>query len=198
MSVLPVAEALQQLENDGLVESRPRIGTRVKVPSPQDIRGHYVLREALESQAARLCAEKASPSERRELVKMALALDEQFSRCSKANPDQDGLAELLFSAHKAHMRFHLRVAECAGCPVLFDMIEKNHVLIFNWLYDEAAHRSRKLPQVWHQQLATALVRNDPEIADAAMRKHVRYGMEEVLGELQGFESGQWAVKRHPR
>jgi DNA-binding GntR family transcriptional regulator len=52
MSLLPVAEALQALENDGLVESRR--GTRVCVPTADQIRERYEIRGALESQAARL------------------------------------------------------------------------------------------------------------------------------------------------
>src|SRR4029453_12614444 len=45
MSVLPVTEALRRLEADGLVESRPRAGTRVRVPAATDIRELYELRE---------------------------------------------------------------------------------------------------------------------------------------------------------
>src|SRR5215831_3384105 len=59
MSLLPVAEALQSLERDGLIESRPRVGTRVCLPGPDEIRERYEIREALESQAARRYAEKA-------------------------------------------------------------------------------------------------------------------------------------------
>ena len=47
MSLVPVAQALQRLETEGLVESLPRVGTRVRVPKPEDVRGHYMLREAL-------------------------------------------------------------------------------------------------------------------------------------------------------
>jgi DNA-binding GntR family transcriptional regulator len=49
MSVLPVSDALRKLEEDGLVESRARAGTRVRVPSETDVRELYELREALES-----------------------------------------------------------------------------------------------------------------------------------------------------
>ena len=58
MSLLPVSEALQALESDGLVESRPRVGTRVCFPTVEEIRERYQVREALESQAARLYAER--------------------------------------------------------------------------------------------------------------------------------------------
>src|SRR5262245_8859390 len=60
VSLLPVSEAFQRLEFEGLLESRARAGTRVKVPTEQDVRGHYVIREALEVESARLCAEAAT------------------------------------------------------------------------------------------------------------------------------------------
>src|SRR5678815_2284931 len=42
MSFLPVSEALLRLEIEGLLESRPRAGTRVRIPSPEDVKGHYL------------------------------------------------------------------------------------------------------------------------------------------------------------
>jgi DNA-binding GntR family transcriptional regulator len=67
MSFLPVSIALLRLEFEGLLESRPRAGTRVRIPSPDDVRGHYVVREALEVEAAKLFAQVATPRERAEL-----------------------------------------------------------------------------------------------------------------------------------
>src|ERR1700681_1572491 len=61
MSFLPVSEALLRLEVEGLLESRPRAGTRVRIPTAEDVAGHYVVREALEMQAARLFTERARP-----------------------------------------------------------------------------------------------------------------------------------------
>src|SRR6266849_620404 len=75
MSFLPVSEALLRLEFEGLLESRPRAGTRVRIPARQDVRGHYVVREALEVQSARLFAEMATPPERSELMKLAARVD---------------------------------------------------------------------------------------------------------------------------
>ena len=51
-SPLPVASAFQRLEFEGLLESRPRAGTRVRTLSLDDVRGHFVVREALETQVA--------------------------------------------------------------------------------------------------------------------------------------------------
>src|SRR6202049_5205071 len=59
MSFLPVSEAFLRLEFEGLLESRPRAGTRVRIPSHEDVRGHYLVREALKVEAARLFTEMA-------------------------------------------------------------------------------------------------------------------------------------------
>src|SRR5438874_9364453 len=75
MSFLPVSEALLRLEVEGLLESRPRAGTRVRIPSRDDVVGHFTVREALEAQAAMLFSLAATPAERRELCKLAARVD---------------------------------------------------------------------------------------------------------------------------
>jgi DNA-binding GntR family transcriptional regulator len=180
MSLLPVSEALQRLENDGLVESRPRVGTRVRIPTPQDIRECHVVREALESQSARLFAEKASSQERRELLGMAEQTDVLFNRCGSGETDP----EFLFAVHNFHFQLHMRIAECTGCRALRETIEKQHVLVFNWLYDMAA-RCPPLPPRFHRDLLEVLTGADPEAADAVMRRHIRYGLDNIL---QGIQS----------
>jgi DNA-binding GntR family transcriptional regulator len=175
MSLLPVAEALQRLEAEGLVESRPRIGTRICQPSAQDIRERYEIREALESQAARLFAEKASPRERRELKAMAVRMDELFNECFKGRTDP----ESLYAIHDFHAQLHFRIAEFAGCRLLAQALERNHVMLFNWLYDVAAERPA-LPPSFHVDLVNAICEGDAEAADRAMRHHVRYGLQRVL------------------
>jgi DNA-binding transcriptional regulator YhcF (GntR family) len=85
MSFLPVSEALLRLEFEGLLESRPRAGTRVRIPSPDDVRGHYLVRETLETQAAKLFSTVASRAERTGLQKMAVRLD-ALSRQANRGP----------------------------------------------------------------------------------------------------------------
>jgi DNA-binding GntR family transcriptional regulator len=175
VSFLPVSEALQRLEHEGLVESMPRVGTRVKVPTLQDIRGNYVIREALESQSARLYAEKASADERREMARLAKSIDE-------AQPD-NGVD--LFDFFSLHDRFHHRIAECAGCPNLCVALEKTNTLIHTWQY-AALSDYREMPAHYHQDLIATLNGGDPEAADRAMRAHVRHGMDEVLRRMSDY------------
>jgi len=181
ISIVPVGDALQRLENDGLVESRPRVGTRVRIPTPKAIRGHYILREALESQAARIFAEKASPNEREEMKQLASQLDDYYALLATT----EGTNELSFQIHTLHMRFHMRIAECTGCDELCQAVEKNQVLVFNWLYDTSLGNQQP-PPGWHLELTEALVSGDPEIADAAMRRHTRYRMEEILQRMEPY------------
>ena len=91
MSQLPVSEALQRLESDGLVETKARVGTRVRIPGAEDIRGSYILREAIESQAARLFVENATFEQRRELRRMAEHTDVLFHRCVGGDTDPEFL-----------------------------------------------------------------------------------------------------------
>jgi DNA-binding GntR family transcriptional regulator len=190
MSLLPVAEALQRLEAEGLVESRPRIGTRVCRPTAEDIRERYEVREALESQAARLFAARAGLPERRELRKMAERMDALFRRCFNG---RRCTAAFLYDVHNYHSRLHLRIAESAGCRLLCQAIDRNHVMIFNWIYDVAAARP-KLPPRFHRDLVETISQGNPETADRAMRAHVRYGLSNVLREI-GPLSGLSAAPR---
>ena len=175
MSVLPVTDALRKLEADGLVEIAPRAGTRVRVPSAADIRNLYELREALETQSARLFAARATPpSGARSAPRRT-----RSTACLRAG-DASNDPSFRFNVHSHHVRLHMSIAEHAASPLLTQMIERNHVLVLNWLFDVSARRT-PLPPDFHAELAAALVSGDPAAADAAMRAHVRYGLTEITG-----------------
>jgi DNA-binding GntR family transcriptional regulator len=185
-SQLTVSVALRQLESDGLVETKARAGTRVRVPSPLDIRDSYILREALETQAARLFVGNATPEQRRELRRMAEHTDVLFNRCVGGDTDP----EFLYEVHSYHLEFHMRIAECGGSKALMRAFEKNQVLIFNWLFDVAVHHQRRPPRS-HRELIEVLCGADPEAADRAMRKHIQYGLEEIIGAITGRTKARW-------
>ena len=191
MSFVPITEALQRLESEGLVESRPRIGTRVRIPTEQDIRDSYVIREALETQAARLCCEQITASEKEQLLRAARHLDKLFAASAAESED----SHFLFSVHTYHMQFHMRIAEHGRSARLLRAIEKEQVLVFNWLYDTAAQQ-RHLPTNFHHDLAKALCCGNVAEADQAMRNHIRYGLDHILANLGPLEiSKGWRLKR---
>jgi DNA-binding GntR family transcriptional regulator len=189
MSLVPVSQALRQLESDKLVESRPRAGTRVRIPRPEEIRGQCIVREALEAQSARLCCARATMKERLELMRMAEQLDTLYDRFAS----EDG-SDLLYVVHTHHFELHMRISEYARCPELKEAIERNQVLIYNWFFDIAAHR-RRLPPGFHGKLLRAVTGSDPLVADAAMRRHVQYGVPESLHLIVPQSRDDWRLRR---
>src|SRR5579862_8618948 len=152
MSYLPVSEALLRLEFEGLLESRPRAGTRVRIPTRQDVKGHYVVREALEVHAARLFAEVATPDDRAELMRLAIRVDTAAS--------ESGSGRLLYPP--MHAKLHRRIAECARCSKLSEAIEQTHALSSTWLCVPPRTPSGK-PTFRHQELIQALSNGNPEV-----------------------------------
>lgn len=175
MSLLPVSEAFQRLELEGLLESRPRAGTRVKIPNEQDVRGHYILRQALEAEAARLFAEVATAGERLELQKLAARVDILSAQA-------DGDRFLYLSVHE---KLHRRIAECTRCQPLVDAIEKNHVLALTWLC-VARQPSPDQPRRGHRDLIDILVKREPVVAAEAMRAHINSALENTLRRLEPY------------
>lgn len=189
MSLLPISQAFRQLENDRLLESRPRAGTRVRIPQPEEIRGRCIVREALEAQSARLCSLNATMKERMELMRLAEQLDTFYDRFG-----QGGDSETQYAVHTLHFELHMRIAEYSGCQELKEAIEMNQVLIYNWFFDVATNR-RALPAGFHFKLLEVVTGSDPIAADEAMRKHVQYGVMESLIQNVPPVSTDWRQRR---
>lgn len=190
--MLPIAEAAQRLENEGFLESKPQVGTRVRIPSEHYVRDRFLVREALESQSARLFCERADFAQKCELKLMAQQMDTLFNRLATA----DGDAEFAFAVHQYHLQFHGRIAEYSGCAELAKLIQQDNVLTFNWLYDRITEQPLQ-PPGFHQQLADALSGADPQTADGAMRLHVRHGVEltvRAVRRLQPALRPKWRLR----
>ena len=175
MSFLPVSEAFLRLEFKGLLESRPRAGTRVRIPSREDVRGHYLVREALEVEAARLFTDIATAEERTELVKLAVRVD-----AMSVQHDTDRFHYL-----NLHSKLHRRIAECTRCPALCEAIEKTRALSSTWLCVARSFSDGTAPRR-HIDLMDVLVTGDREAAAAAMREHVATSMQRALERLEPY------------
>jgi DNA-binding GntR family transcriptional regulator len=175
MSFLPVSEALLRLEHDGLLESRPRAGTRVRVPTRQDVLGHYVVREALEVQAAMLFVVNATREERTELMKLAMRVD-------ALSTQQEGNRFVYLGLHE---KLHRRIAECARCGALSDAISRTSALASTWLCATRPATPANPPS-HHEDLMRVLVSEDPAAAAEAMRAHIRSSMTNALRRLEPY------------
>lgn len=165
VSPIPVMEALHLLERDGLVESEPMYGHRVRLLTVESVRNDHVLREAIECQAARMCALNATYLQLKDLARMAQGLD-KLLQTSVADADE-------------HLSFHLTVARMAGCTVLHDTLEKlwfRHLMLINTI----SATELGVPKQWHTKLVKAIASRDPNAADRAMREHVRFNVDQQL------------------
>jgi len=184
ISFLPASEALLRLEFEGLIESRPRVGTRVRVPSAADVRGQFVVREALEVQAALLFQREATVSERTQLMRMAARVDALSRRNDRT----------LY--YELHQQLHRRIAECTRCDALREAVEHAHALASMWFC--AGDSSIEGPRQRHQDLIAAIVSDDPAVAEQAVRAHVQFGLAHALKTLQPCIEAHAGRRAFPR
>lgn len=109
LSRTPVREAIRRLENNGIVEHRPRIGAVIRKLSQTEVVELYEMRIVLERTAARMAAQHGSEAEFDALDDMnARILDAQDTPTLGAAINQD-FHEALYRA--ARNRFLLTSAE---------------------------------------------------------------------------------------
>ena len=181
VSPIPITEALLRLEVEGLVQSRPLYGCRVRPLSLEDVQNDEMLREAIECQAARLCAENASEEDLTRLMSIAKTLDRMMTE--GAPRSKIGM--------QAHREFHTEVARAGKYPRLAEELQHvwfRRLMRLNWV--KATHYQR-VPADWHQRLVRLFAAHDADAAEAAMREHVRYGREDDCAALE-FVLKQWS------
>lgn len=168
VSPVPVAEALLRLEMDGLVESRPLLGSRVRVLTVEEAREDAVLREAIECQAARVCAEHGTEAALGKLLSEAQLVDRLMAQGAPGSK----------LGMRAHFAFHVNLARCGGFGRLAEELQRvwfRRVMRLTWV--KATHY-KAVPDRWHEQLVEAILTCDPELAERKMREHVLYGNED--------------------
>ena len=162
-SPLPVASAFQRLEFEGLLESRPRAGTRVREVSLNDVRDHFVVWEALETQVAMRVALMASALELKHLGTLAEEVDN-----SQLERHQYSVL---------HSGLHRQIAEYCRCPALYDAVDRCHAFAMLWL-SQISHPYP--PDSRHQQLVAAIASRDPARAAQEASRHLASGMARAL------------------
>jgi DNA-binding GntR family transcriptional regulator len=162
VSFLPASEALLRLECDGLLETRARAGTRLRMPTRQDVLGHFVVREALEVQAAMMFAARSTAEEKAGVIKLAARLDART-----AKPEADPLVW-----RNLHEELHLRVAACARCGALSEAVIRISALASAWAGAMRASTPAN-PVGHHTKLIKVLTTKGPAKAGEAMRSHIQ-------------------------
>lgn len=171
----PVREALRVVEAEGFVLLLPRRGAVVASPDATTIADMFAVRERLETLAARLAAQRATPADVAELRSLLDAARKATDRLDYAR-----VAEL-------NSELHLRVIEISGNRWLTSMASALYLHV-QWVFRlGAAHRA---PHSWaeHIRLVDAIAIGDPHEAEAAAAAHVDAASAAALNRLRA-ESG---------
>lgn len=162
VSVAPVLEALVRLEQEGLVETIPRKGTQVRLIRQEDVRGQFILRDAIESKAARLYWGAPLAEGLEELRPLARQVDR-----APADHLEDWKTEILF---------HRELVLLAGVPALTDAFDRsmtlNHFYAMARIIPAREASARDNHEALLERLAGAA---DPDRAEGIIRAHVWYG-----------------------
>ena len=167
----PVREALRDLARDCLVDVYPRRGIFVSGVDVGDIAGLSEVRVALETQAARLAAERRNDDD----LAATEALLAELADTSGEH-DERRLIEL-------DQRIHRHVYGCTHNPFLVATLEEYYVLTLR-IWFLALDRVERLDDAIreHRELLEAIRDRDAQRAEAVMRLHV-----------SGFERAMRAV-----
>jgi DNA-binding GntR family transcriptional regulator len=173
VSRTPVREAILKLADDGLLEIFPQSGIYVSRIPIAALPEAILVRKALEETTARLAAERATPSQ-------ILTLHSIVERQREADAARDSEA-----FHQADERFHASIAEVAGHPGIWTLIQQVKLQVDRY-------RRLTLPQagriadaiVEHAAILAAIEARDPAQARLAMEAH----LERLLRDISATQS----------
>ncbi|MEO6880787.1 MAG: GntR family transcriptional regulator [Mycobacteriaceae bacterium] len=166
----PVREALRVAEAEGFVIMVPRRGAVVASPDATTIADLFAMRERLETLAARLAAERATPSC---VAGLRDLLDD-------ARIATDGLD--LAKVSELNSAFHLRVIEISGNRWLASIASALYMHV-QWVFRIGA--AQRAPHSWieHIRLVDTIEAGDPDAAEVAALAHVAAASAAARNEL---------------
>jgi DNA-binding GntR family transcriptional regulator len=174
VSRTPVREALKQLQTEGLVVIRPRVGTFVTTPSRREITELFEMKELLEGAAARLLAQRGPVPE---IDRLERNLEE--ADAAVARDDRDHYATLVGEFHD------LLITGADNSK-----LEAHYRTLMNQLaYSRLVKTSLSQPgrplqsDREHHQVLQLIVEKDGDSAEQVMRDHVRASRRAVLAGL---------------
>jgi DNA-binding GntR family transcriptional regulator len=182
VSRVPVREAVRRLQQDGLLEVRPRSGIYVAAVSVEEADDVYRIRAALEGTAARLAAERITPAELRDLRDM-LKRERESGRAGKHGSQ----AQVVVRADEFHRAVHVY----ARSPRLYELLELIYAQVMHFRAITLSLPGRADAALHgHQHLYEALSRHDGPEAERIMREHIDSARRLLLDRLQDKAEGR--------
>ncbi len=168
----PLREAMRRLEAHRLIERVPHVGARVVKLSIRELLELFDVREALESMAARIAAERMTAEEIAGLREV-LALHERQSDLSRGEA---------YYQREGDLDFHYRIVQGSHNKMLMGMLCDDLYYLVR-LYRTQFSASGSRPQrafVEHHRIVDAIEAGDAELAELLMRRHLSASRENVV------------------
>lgn len=179
VSIIPVREALQMLQADGLVVSVPHVGAAVAPVSRESIVDVFTVLEGLEIVSTRLVAERAAPNALAALDRLVARMDDHAT-----SGRSDRWADL-------NTEFHQTISASTGLPLLAEMMAR---VLERWdrirrLYfkDVLSHRVLAAQQE-HCDIVAAIRRRTFVELEAYVRQHNRNALNAYMQYLKQTEA----------
>jgi DNA-binding GntR family transcriptional regulator len=165
ISLIPVSDAVQRLTLEGFLTTRRRQGTFVRPPSIEDVRGQFLLREALECQSARLY--------RGEKIRKTLPRLRKLARAA------DKAADAGRQLWTEDFAFHQALVALTECDALVSCFER---VVNLSLCHQTALISPMQQTTYdrHSELLDDLCDASVEEAESRIREHLRSGKETLF------------------
>jgi DNA-binding GntR family transcriptional regulator len=165
----PVREALHAMQKEGLIESMPRVGYKVKPVSEDEVIQMCKIRGVLETLGATWAIEKAHKTLIQGLRKILAASEEKVSKGDlKAFPELDA-------------QFHETIAKLSGSSYLMEitLLTRRHMIRYRIksFYDQGTVL-RALDG--HKLILQAVERGDAEEVGRAMHYHLDLSLRDIL------------------
>lgn len=164
VSIIPVIDALNRLENEGLVESNPYSGSRVIDLNTKKIDDSYLLREAIETQVVRVLCYTIGIDEINVFKEKAVCLDKLAGQ-KHDSPSYDD----------QHYEFHLELAKTTRSKLLVEELEKIQLFSLLVKAESKYHMLEKDEVITcfsHLDIIDAISHRNPEKASQIMRQHI--------------------------
>jgi DNA-binding GntR family transcriptional regulator len=161
VSRTPVREAILKLADEGLVEIFPQSGIFVSRIPIAALPEAIIVRKALEETTSSMAAERATSSQ---ILALHTILERQ--READAAGDSD-------TFHRADEQFHATIAEIAGYPGIWMLIQQVKVHVDRYRRLTLPQQGR-IPRVIveHENILSAIEAHDASGARAAMATHL--------------------------
>lgn len=173
VSRTPVREAIQKLEQEGLVTMAPRRGARIANISEKNVRDVLEIRKNLECFAVCLAIERITPQEK---VRLREA-EEAFAKVSRTQQLRD-----IASCDEA---FHEVIYQATKNEKLVLLIsnlrEQMYRFRFEYIKDESKRESLRRE---HHEITQAIMHGDEEKARDALSIHIEKQVEGILSRLR--------------